>query len=97
MHRKVTENHLSEIFAMYGIVRKIELKEYRGGNFHRRATNDGIVLFSDETCAKNALVLMNDGLVDGKSLRIRLEKHIIKNHDGTTCPRKLSFSKEISS
>ena len=96
MHRKVTENHLSEIFAMYGIVRKIELKEYRGGNFHRRATNDGIVLFSDETCAKNALVLMNDGLVDGKSLRIRLEKRI-KNHDGTICPPELSFSEEIPS
>ena len=90
MHRNVAENHLSEIFGMYGIIRKIELTEYTGGNLHQRATNDGIVIFSDEICAKNALVLMNDGLVDGKSLRVRFENDI-NNHEGTYRPCKLKL------
>ncbi len=90
LHRKVTEYHLFEIFQTYGTVEKVVLCGNREDNFHRRTTNDFIVVFSDETCAKNALIMMNDGLVDGKSLRVRFENDI-NNHEGTYRPCKLKL------
>ena len=74
--RKVTQTHLYEIFGTYGKLDKVGVMESGKKDFRKGNTVDCFIMFNDEASARHAVRYMNGGIVDGRSLRVRLGREM---------------------
>merc|ERR1712187_227400 len=68
LSRNVKENHLKEIFSLFGKIKKVEVA------IHQRAKlplGFGIVVFDREEEAKIALKRMHGGQIDGRVISVK--------------------------